>query len=158
MAPANHTAGPARAGSPHGSEPPGPARFHTARPAPTRPGPRSHGPAASHTARLPHGLLHSYRPAAGLASLRRAHTAPFRIIDLVSGDAGGDRRGQAAEDPRGPMGGPCALQEPPSPSRLVATAWPRPGSRIQSPGGTRVEAVYKTVPHCVSPQDVRLRV
>jgi hypothetical protein len=41
-------------------------------------------------------------------------------------------------------------QEPPSPSRLLATARPRSGSRIQTPGGTRVEVVYETTPRAVS--------
>ena len=110
-APANHSADPAllnhTPGPPHGPDPPGPARSHTARPpftqlgrthtarihpdrpAPARPSPPSHGSAA---------LTRPGPPSAGQASLRRAHKAPTshyrpRVLGRRGETAGAKHRG-----------------------------------------------------------------
>ena len=74
---------------------------------------------------------------------RLSWVTPIRSapIDLVSGDKGYSYKWVAHL---------TMWQEPPSPSWLLATARPRSGSRIRTPGGTRVEVVYKTTPRAVS--------
>ena len=73
---------------------------------------------------------------------RLSWVTPIRSapIDLVSGDKGYSYKWVAHL---------TMWQEPPSPSRLLATARPRSGSRIRTPGGTRVEVVYKATPRAV---------
>ena len=109
-------------------EPPSPSwLLATARP---RPGPAR---PALHPSTARPALLGLTRT--GSASQHNAPGPPkpgpgYALSTLSPGTQGGVRRTTSTEDPRGPMGGPSDLQEPPSPSRLLATARPRSGYRI----------------------------